>query len=378
MGFFNRRNREDADHHDINGTTKSRHVDSTYSMATRPSFGQWLKVTWLDIVTFIIMGVIGLGIYEAPPAPNRSFAITFSDGEIVYPQFAYPLRKEIIPIWLAAFLAAVIPILAILIMQIRVRSFWDVNNGIIGLLYSLIGAAVFQVFIKWLIGGLRPHFLDVCKPDISLARDSAYNAAGFNQIYFTPEICTGDRKEINDSLESFPSGHSTAAFAGFVYLYLYLNAKLKVFANYHAPMWKLIAIYVPILGAVLIAGALTIDEYHHYLNPRWPTVFQGYDVSIGAVIGTVMAFSSYRMCYAAIWDWRWNHVPLNRSQACRYDLGGAELMDAMWTRKAGWGAGSSYHDKYATNSYGTHNSGVAGPSIPRKAVPNGYRGDDMV
>lgn len=31
-------------------------------MATRPSFGQWLKVTWLDILTFVIMGVIGLGV----------------------------------------------------------------------------------------------------------------------------------------------------------------------------------------------------------------------------------------------------------------------------------------------------------------------------
>ena len=179
------------------------------------------------------------------------------------------MRKEIIPIWLAAFLAAIVPILAILIMQIRVRSFWDVNNGIIGLLYSLIGAAVFQVFIKFLIGGLRPHFLDVCKPDIGLARNGAgiegspYNAAGFNQLYYTREICTGDPKEINDSLKSMPSGHTTAAFAGFVYLYLYLNAKLKVFANYHAPMWKLIVIYIPILGAVLIGGALTIDEYHN-------------------------------------------------------------------------------------------------------------------
>ncbi|KAF8866277.1 hypothetical protein BDZ45DRAFT_668105 [Acephala macrosclerotiorum] len=29
-------------------------------------------------------------------------------------------------------------------------------------------------------------------------------------------ICTGDPDEIDDSLESFPSGHSTAAFAGFM------------------------------------------------------------------------------------------------------------------------------------------------------------------
>ncbi|KAI3328535.1 phosphatidic acid phosphatase type 2/haloperoxidase [Ustulina deusta] len=376
MGFFSRRSPEGTNpHHHVNDTRRSRHVSSTYSMATRPSFGQWLKVTWLDILTFVIMGVIGLGIYEAPPAPTRSFAVTFSDGEVVYPEFAYPLRKEIIPIWLAAFLAAIVPIIAILVMQIRVRSFWDVNNGIIGLLYSLIGAAVFQVFVKFLIGGLRPHFLDVCKPDMSLAKNGAgvegspYNAAGFNQLYYTREICTGDPKEINDSLESFPSGHSTAAFAGFVYLYLYLNAKLKVFANYHAAMWKLIVIYIPILGAVLIAGALTIDEFHNW-----------YDVCAGAIIGTVMAFSSYRMCYAAIWDWRFNHVPLNRSQACLYTYDGVELMDAMWTRKAGWGAGSSsYGDKHATNSHGMYNSGTAGPGIPRKAVAGGqHRGDDMV
>jgi membrane-associated phospholipid phosphatase len=106
-------------------------------------------------------------------------------------------------------------------------------------------------------------------------------------------VCTGDEKEINDSLESMPSGHTTAAFAGFVFLYLYLNAKLKVFANYHPAMWKLIAIYAPILGACLIGGALTIDEYHNW-----------YDILAGAVIGTTMAFSAYRMTYASIWDHR--------------------------------------------------------------------------
>ena len=51
------------------------------------------------------MGAVGLGVYNADPAPSRSFPITFSDGEVVYPQFAYPLRTEIIPIWEAALLA---------------------------------------------------------------------------------------------------------------------------------------------------------------------------------------------------------------------------------------------------------------------------------
>ena len=264
----------------------------------------------------------------AKPAPNRSFAVTFADGEVVYPEFAYPLRGEIIPIWAAALLASLVPIVIFLLMQIRVRSFWDVNNAVIGLLYSLIAAAVFQVFIKWLIGGLRPHFLAVCKPDVSLAPSvgGEYQQAGFAQLYYTREICTGDESEISDSLESMPSGHTTAAFAGFIYLYLYLNAKLKVFSNYHPAMWKLIAIYAPVLAACLIGGALTVDEYHNW-----------YDVFAGAVIGTVMAFSAYRMTYASIWDWRFNHIPLNRGVPFTFAMEGAELANAVFTRRAGWG-----------------------------------------
>lgn len=279
------------------------------------------------------------------------------------------MRKEIIPIWLAAFLAAIIPIVVILFMQIRVRSFWDVNNGVIGLLYSLISAAVFQVFLKWLIGGLRPHFLDVCKPDVSLATDKGYNMKGYNQIYFTREICTGDPDEIDDSLESFPSGHTTAAFGGFIFLYLYLNAKLKVFSNYHPAMWKLIVTYAPVLGAVLIGGALTIDEFHNW-----------YDVVAGAIIGTVMAFSAYRMTYAAIWDWRFNHIPLNRGTAFVYS-GPTELVDAVFTRKAGWGAfeGSAvgHHEPHHTNGFHEHHH--ASPAIPRRAVGADQRhAGDMV
>lgn len=81
--------------------------------------------------------------------------VTFSEGEVVYPEFAYPLRNEIVPIYAAALLAFFIPFIVFLIVQIRARSFWDVNNATIGLLYSLITAAVFQVFIKWLIGGMK-------------------------------------------------------------------------------------------------------------------------------------------------------------------------------------------------------------------------------
>ena len=120
----------------------------------------------------------------------------------------------------------------------------DYLTTIMGLLKSLITAAVFQVWLKWyavlssrssvrteaglrrLIGGLRPHFYDVCKPQVPLSGPQAGN--GFANYMYQRTVCTGDVKAINDALESFPSGHSTAAFAGFMYLALYFNAQLKV------------------------------------------------------------------------------------------------------------------------------------------------------
>ena len=217
----------------------------------------------------------------------------------------------------------------------------------------------------------------------------AKSGVGLNQIYYDRSICTGDKDLIDDSLESFPSGHTTAGFAGFIYLYLYLNAKLKVWSNYHPAYWKLIVTYIPVLGAVLIGCALTIDEFHNW-----------YDILAGAVIGTTMAFSSYRMVYASVWDFRFNHIPLVRHLPFTYGDGAAfdGFGDAMWTRKAGWGSleggawgGAPFDASHALRGSGGvaaegadlgRRSGSHGrPSISRKPIggsPRHGRGDEIV
>lgn len=108
MGFFNRRQAPVAA--DTTTTTGTHHEKKagifghkeprmtshgSPSHNSRPTFGQWIKATALDIITMAIMGAIGLGVYMADPAPSRSFPITFRDGEVVYPEFAYPLRNEV-------------------------------------------------------------------------------------------------------------------------------------------------------------------------------------------------------------------------------------------------------------------------------------------
>jgi diacylglycerol diphosphate phosphatase/phosphatidate phosphatase len=101
------------------------------------SFVQWARLHIIDLVTMAAMGAVGLGVYEAHPAPTRSFPVYNTDGAIAYPQFAYPLRKNIIPIWLAALLAFIVPFVFFVMFQIRIRSLDHLLNTTMGLLESL-------------------------------------------------------------------------------------------------------------------------------------------------------------------------------------------------------------------------------------------------
>jgi len=209
-------------------------------------------------------------------------------------------------------------------MQIRVRSFWEANNAILGVLYALTTAAVFQVIIKILVGGLRPKFLSVCKPQVPAFGPQHGN--GFANIMYDRSVCTGDKNAIDDAFESFPSGHATAAGASLFFLFLYLSAKLKVWSDCKAAYWKMVVLYMPILGMVLICGTLTIDHSHNW-----------YDILFGAVLGSVMAASAYRMSYASICDFRFNHIPLMRSAPFTYGQEPSAydgFRDAVWTKHA--------------------------------------------
>jgi len=54
--------------------------------------------------------------------------------------------------------------------------------------------------------------------------------------------------------------------SGFVYLFLYFNAQLKVMSDHRPAYWKMILTIAPLLGASLIAASLTVDEYHNWVS----------------------------------------------------------------------------------------------------------------
>ena len=74
-------------------------------------------------------------------------------------------------------------------------------------------------------------------------------------------------------------------------------------------------------------------------------IYSRYDCLAGAIIGSVMATSAYRMVYASVWDFRFNHIPLTRHTPFSYgagEAGAGGFESAVFTRRAGWGYDEAY------------------------------------
>lgn len=90
---------------------------------------------------------------------------------------------------------------------------------------------------------------------------------------------------MRDGFRSFPSGHTSLSFAGLGFLAFYLAGKLNLFDSkgYTGKAWISLA---PFVGAALVAISRTMDYRHHWN-----------DVLGGSILGTVLAYFSYRQYY---------------------------------------------------------------------------------
>lgn len=251
---------------------------------------------------------------------------------------------------MSGFTTFAIPLLVYALAQLRIRSVWDLNSAVLGTIWAVLLATLFQLALKLIVGGFRPYFLEVCRPDISRALEgngTGLDGSGFHQIMYTVDICTQtDARLLRNAMTSFPSGHSASCFAGFGFFFLWLNSKLKVWADYRPAFWKLLLTMAPLILAMVNACVLTVDAAHHW-----------YDILGGTVIGIITAFAAYRSMYAAVWDWRYNHLSLHGKDAFLYgrhdevDYSGRTL-----TRKADWGGKRHWLRDEASTARGTSSS----------------------
>ncbi|CAG5030051.1 unnamed protein product [Parnassius apollo] len=135
------------------------------------------------------------------------------------------------------------------------------------------GAACQQLTVnsaKYIIGRLRPHFFDVCKPVADTS--SPLNALGYIQVY----NCTGTNEEqIHDMRLSFPSAHSSFAMYTAVFFIMYIQVKGKWRGS---KLLRHLAQFAALLGGWYVGLSRVTDHMHHWS-----------DVAVGFLVGTSYA-----------------------------------------------------------------------------------------
>lgn len=134
---------------------------------------------------------------------------------------------------------------------------------IFGLLLNLVLCQVTKISI----GRLRPHFIDVCKPNISKTCENTYE-------YITDYYCTGSSEaNIRQARLSFFSGHASLTTSVAIYCVIYLQARLprRIYGVSPLPIFQLILMG----GAMLVGYSRISDNMHH-----WSDVLVGFGVGI--------------------------------------------------------------------------------------------------
>ncbi|KAJ8522872.1 hypothetical protein ONZ45_g576 [Pleurotus djamor] len=186
---------------------------------------------------------------------------------------------ERVPNLALVFICFVAPLLLQPIINlITVRSWWDLHNSTLGLVLGISLTAAITQFTKLTVGRPRPDVISRCQPPPGLT-DPEYGLT-------TSAVCTQvDLAILRDGFRSFPSGHSSLSFAGLGFLSFYLAGKLHLFdkRGHAGKAWIALT---PFSAAALVAISRTMDYRHHWQ-----------DVLVGSILGTVLAYFSYRQYY---------------------------------------------------------------------------------
>ncbi|CAK7235302.1 hypothetical protein SBRCBS47491_009247 [Sporothrix bragantina] len=208
---------------------------------------------------------------------------------------SYPHAEiERVPVSMNFVYALFVPLFLILLYNSAFGSHVHKHHvSILGIAIALVLASTVTDIIKNMVGRPRPDLLARCRPAPGTPPNTLVSL----------DICTEtDHHRLHDGWRSFPSGHSSFAFAGLGYTSLFLAGQLKIFvlrnSGWSSPspsdrdraivhvrgdLGKILICLTPLLGAAMIAIS-RCQDYRHDV----------YDVCTGALLGWTIAYWSYR------------------------------------------------------------------------------------
>ncbi|KAI8786812.1 phosphatidate phosphatase [Biomphalaria glabrata] len=158
----------------------------------------------------------------------------------------------------------------------RVRTAMFIYAKAFGLfLFGLVINCIFTDTIKYSFGRLRPHFLDLCKPDFTKFNcTDEYGVAKYIQDY----ECTNtlaDEKLIKDSHMSFPSGHASVSVYSAIFVVLYLQLRMNITVSHFLRP----ALQVGFLLMATLCCVTRVTDHKHFST----------DVIAGSLLGATTA-----------------------------------------------------------------------------------------
>ena len=232
------------------------------------------------------------------------------------------------------------------------RKIWEWNTAWMGLGVSLASAFIITEGLKDVSGKPRPFMLAVCDPDVSSSAIQRWRVGGLGTsidsavpIVVDWHICRNtDKSQMRNAFASWPSGHSSFAWAGMLYLTFFICAKFAVQIPFlpstatnrrfistfdeedevppgkssrasspivtgtgHSvpprneaaapPIYLLILAFVPVGVAFFVSVSRWFDYRHH-----------GFDIISGSLIGIFTAYFGFRLYHLPVrsgagWAW---------------------------------------------------------------------------
>ncbi|KAJ2160394.1 hypothetical protein GGF46_002284 [Coemansia sp. RSA 552] len=208
----------------------------------------------------------------------QSFSV--DDKSIAYPYLPPDQQTVTVPMLFTVSIAVPAFVIVAFALGLR-RSMHDLHVGLLGLFMGVSLTLMFTNCLKNVVGRPRPSLLARCLPEPP-KHPLADPPLGLSTV----SICTQhDIGVLNEGFRSFPSGHTSLAFAGMTYLTLFLGAKLHLFDR-RGHTYKSFVVFLPLVVAATVGATRVADYWHHST-----------DVFVGAAIGLGTAAFSYHQYY---------------------------------------------------------------------------------